>query len=347
MLKSRFAVLALITVIAGCDTAGDRSDSVTPAAATPPTLVVYSARAQQLIEPLLEAYTADTGVTFSLLTDSEGALLQRLKSEGEASPADLLITVDAGNLWQAAEQGLLQPLDSDVLRDNIPEHLRDPDQRWFGLSVRARTLVYSTERVEPAALSTYEALAEPQWRERLCLRTSQKVYNQSMVAMMMAERGADATEATLRGWIANLAAPPFANDTQVMEAIEAGQCDVGIVNTYYFGRLEAENADLPLALFFPNQGEGERGTHVNVSGAGLTRHAPHADAAQAFLEWLSQPEAQALFAGLNLEYPANPAVPADPQVAAWGEFRHDWVNVSEAGRRQVEAVKLMDRAAYR
>lgn len=316
-------------------------------AAQPPSLVVYSSRAQQLIEPLFQRYTAETGVQIKILSDNEGALMQRLQAEGEASPADLLITVDAGNLWQAAERNLLQTTDSATLRANIPAHLRDPENRWFGLSVRARTLVYSSARVKADQLSTYEALSDAQWKGRLCLRTSQKVYNQSLVAMMLAQHGQEATEATLRGWIANLAATPFANDNQVMGAIVAGQCDVGIVNTYYFGRLQTEKPDLPLRLFFPNQGEGERGVHVNVSGAGITRYAPNAKAAQALLEWLSADEAQALFASVNQEYPANPKVPVDPQVASWGSFEQDLINVSEAGRRQVEAVKLMDRVGYR
>jgi iron(III) transport system substrate-binding protein len=320
--------------------------TTTPAFAAEP-LVVYSARAQQLIEPIFERYTAETGVAIRYVTDSEGALMQRLQAEGEASPADLLLTVDAGNLWAAADRGLLQPVHSATLEANIPAHLRDPQNRWFGLSVRARTIVHSTERVPVEQLSTYEALAGSAWKDRLCLRTSQKVYNQSLVAMMIAERGPGATEAILRGWVANLAAPPFANDTAVMEAIVAGQCDVGLVNTYYFGRLKQANPELPIRLFFPNQGEGERGVHVNVSGAGITRHAPQPDAAQAFLEWLSAGTAQGLFASLNLEYPANPAVAPDPAVAAWGDFRQDLINVSEAGRRQVEAVLLMDRVGYK
>lgn len=321
------------------------SSSLATAAA--PTLVVYSSRAQQLIEPLFERYTAETGVKIKVLSDSEGALMQRLQAEGKASPADILITVDAGNLWQATERQLLRPIESAVLTANIPEHLRDPAHHWFGLSVRARTLVYSSARLKPDDLSTYEDLADPKWKGRLCLRTSQKVYNQSLVAMMLAQHGAAATEATLRGWMTNLAATPFANDDAVMTAIVAGQCDVGIVNTYYFGRLEAATPNLPLKLFFPNQGDGERGVHVNVSGAGVTRHAPHPEAAQKLLEWLSADEAQALFGGVNLEYPANPAVEVDPRVAAWGSFRQDLINVSEAGRRQVEAVKLMDRVGYR
>ena len=316
------------------------------AQATQP-LVVYTARAQQLIEPIFDRYTAETGVPVRYMSDSEGALMQRLQAEGAATPADILMTVDAGNLWAAAERNLLQATESTVLRENIPAHLRDPEQRWFGFSIRARTMVYSTERVRPEHLSTYENLADPVWEGRLCLRTSQKVYNQSLVAMMLAELGTEATEAVLRGWVRNLAAPPFANDNAVMEAIVAGQCDVGLVNTYYFGRLKREQPDLPIQLFFPNQATGQRGVHVNVSGAGITRHAKQPEAARAFLEWLSAGEAQALFADLNLEYPANPAVAPSALVASWGTFRQELINVSEAGRRQVEAVMLMDRVGYK
>jgi iron(III) transport system substrate-binding protein len=310
-------------------------------------LVVYSARNEQLIKPLFDLYQQETGTRIRFLTDNEAPLLSRLQAEGRNTPADLLITVDAGNLWQAANLDLLRPLDSDTLAANIPEHLRDPQQRWFGLSVRAHTLVYTPARVNPEDLSSYEALAGEQWQGRLCLRTAKKVYNQSLVAMMIAELGEARTERILRGWVANLAAQPFANDNEVMQAVAAGRCDVGIVNTYYYGRLMRQRPELPLALFWPNQGDGERGVHVNVSGAGVTRHAKRPQAAQHFLEWLSRGEAQALFASLNQEYPANPAVLPDPAVAAWGGFRQDLINVSEAGALQVQAVRLMDRVGWR
>ncbi len=199
--------------------------------------VVYTARKEHLVKPLFEAYTKKTGVKIYYITDKAAALVQRMKAEGKNSPADLLITVDAGNLWQAANLGLLQPVDSDVLGLNVPAHLRDPGKTWFGLSVRARTLVYSTERVKPSALSTYEDLATQKWKGRLCLRTSKKVYNQSLVAMMIAEHGEKKTEGIVRGWVGNLAQKPFSNDTKVMKAVEAGLCDVGVVNTYYFGIL--------------------------------------------------------------------------------------------------------------
>ncbi len=310
-------------------------------------VVVYSSRTEALIKPLFDKYTEETGVKIRYVTDSGGPLLARLKAEGANTPADLLITVDAGNLWQAAEEGVLAPISSPVLEKNIPAHLRDPQDRWFGLSLRARTIVYSSERVDSATLSTYEALSDPKWKGRLCLRTSKSVYNQSLVGMTIARLGAAETERVVRGWVANLVTDPFANDTQLMEAIAAGQCDVGIVNTYYFGRLVEEKPNIKLALFWPNQAEGSGGVHVNVAGAGVTRHAGHPAQAQQLLEWLSQPEAQEMFANLNFEYPVNPEVAPDPLVAGWGSFQQDRHNVADAGRLQAQAVMLMDRAGYR
>jgi iron(III) transport system substrate-binding protein len=317
----------------------------TAPAATAPEVVVYSARNEQLIRPLFDAYTARTGVAVRFITDKEGPLLARLQAEGANTPADLLVTVDAGNLWQAGEVGVLAAIDSPALRANIPAQLRDPGDRWFGLSIRARPLVYSTERVKAADLVSYEDLADPKWRGRLCLRTSKKVYNQSLVAMMIARLGEAETTRVVGGWVANLATEPFANDNQVMEAIDAGKCDVGIVNTYYYGRLVKERPDLKVAIAWPNQASS--GVHVNISGAGVTRHAKHPDEARQLLEWLSSAEAQGLFASLNLEYPANPAIAPDPAVAAWGGFTADPANVAAAGRLQAAAVMLMDRAGYR
>ncbi|MDT3707496.1 MAG: Fe(3+) ABC transporter substrate-binding protein [Thiobacillus sp.] len=312
-------------------------------------VVVYSARNEQLIKPLFDAYTRDTGVQIKFITDKEGPLMARLQAEGRNTPADVLLTVDAGNLWQAAQQGLLRPIRSKTLEANVPAHLRDPDNEWFGLSVRARTLVYNTQKVKPAELSTYEDLASPKWKGRLCLRTSKKVYNQSLVAMMIKEYGEDKTEAMVRGWVANLATSPFPDDTKAMEAVAAGQCDVTLVNTYYFGRLMEKNPALPLAIFWPNQGLKNQaaGVHVNISGAGVTRHAKNPAGAQKLIEWLSSDKAQNLFADVNLEYPVNPKVAPDKTVAAWGSFRQSLINVREAGSLQAKAVKLMDRAGYK
>jgi iron(III) transport system substrate-binding protein len=308
-------------------------------------VVVYSARMEQFIKPAFDAYTKATGVSVKFITDKEGPLLQRLISEGADTPADLFMTVDAGMLWKAASENLLKPVASPTLAANIPAHLRDPKDHWFGLSVRARTIVFNTKKVRPDNLSTYESLADPKWKGRLCLRTAKKVYNQSLVAMMIADLGMEKTEQIVRGWVRNLATDPFSDDTKVMEAIAAGLCDLGMVNTYYYGRLLEKQPTLPLALFWPNQHD--RGVHLNISGAGVTRHAKHEKEAIRLLEWLSSNEAQNLFADGNMEYPANPNVAPHPIVSKWGPFRKNTINVGIAGHRQIEAVQLMDRAGYK
>ena len=312
-------------------------------------VVVYSARNEQLIKPLFDAYTRETGVQVKFVTDKEGPLMARLKAEGRNTPADLFMTVDAGNLWQAAQEELLKPVNSKVLAANIPEHLRDPGNEWFGLSVRARTVVYNRNKVKAGELTTYEDLASPKWKDRLCLRTSKKVYNQSLVGMMMSEHGEPKTEQIVRGWVANLATDPFPDDTKAMEAVAAGLCDVTVVNTYYFGRLMEKKPNLPLAIFWPNQNlkNNSAGVHVNISGAGVTRHAKNAAGAIKLLEWLSSEKAQNLYADVNLEYPANPKVKSDAVVAAWGTFKPNLINVAQAGALQAKAVMLMDRAGYK
>lgn len=335
MSKSKILLLLTVLFTGVTPVAGSASDEI----------VVYTARKEHLVKPLFDAYTEKTGVKIKYITDKAAPLLARLQAEGKNSPADMLITVDAGNLWQAAEKGVLSPVQSEILEKNIPTHLRDPEGRWFGLSVRARTIVYATDRVKESDLSSYENLADPAWKGRLCLRTSKKVYNQSLVAMMMAENGEEATEGIIKGWVENLATAPFSNDTKVMMAIAAGQCDVGIVNTYYFGRLLKKEKDIKLALFWPNQDD--RGVHINISGAGVTANAKNRDKAVKLLEWLSTAEAQNIFASLNMEYPANPAIKADATVVAWGEFKQDQLNVAKAGELQASAVMLMDRAGYK
>ena len=307
-------------------------------------VVVYSARIDELIKPVFDAYTAKTGVPVKFITDKEAPLLARLQAEGENTPADLLITVDAGNLWQAEQEGVLKPLQSAVIDANIPAQYRSSTGSWTGLSLRARTIFYSTERVKPSELSTYEALADKNWEGRLCLRTSKKVYNQSLTATLIETHGAAKTEEIVKGWVNNLATDVFADDTALLQAIDAGQCDVGITNTYYYGRLHKQQPDLKVKPYWPNQND--RGVHVNLSGAGVTKHAPHAEAAQKLLEWMTTAEAQTIFAGVNQEFPANPAVAPSEEVAAWGSFKADAIPLEVAGKRQAEATMLMDRAGW-
>lgn len=313
--------------------------------ATAEQVVVYSARIEQLIKPMFDAFTKDTGIQVKYTTDQEGVLLARLKAEGKNTPADILITTDAGNLWEAARADLLRPVNSEILEKNISPHLRDPQNRWFGLSVRARTLVYNTNTVNIADLSTYEDLASSKWKGRLCLRTSKKVYNQSLVAMMIAEHGEAETEKIVRGWVANLATDPLSDDTRAMEFVAAGRCDVTLVNSYYYGRLMKKEPELPIAIFWPNQNDS--GVHVNVSGAGVTKYSKNPQAAKKLLEYLSSEKAQNLFADVNMEYPANPEVKSDVTVASWGNFKQNPMNLAKAGELQTAAIKLMDRAGYR
>lgn len=308
-------------------------------------LVVYSSRNEELIKPLLDSYTNETGTKITLFTDKADSLLRRLKSEGKNSQADLLITLDAGNLWRAAREGILQYVDSKILRGNIPEQYRDPNMHWFGLSVRARTIVYSTARVNPEDLSSYESLGSPVWKGRLLLSTPKSIYNQSLVALLLADLGENLTKEMIRMWVNNLAAAPFPNDTDVMAAILAGQGDVGIVNHYYFGRLLQKNPDLKLALFWPNQETS--GVYVNVSGAGVIRYSRHRNAAIKFLEWLSSEKAQNLFADANFEYPVNPKVPAHSYVAAWGNFKTSKHNLAIIGLLHDAAIQIMDSAGYK
>lgn len=308
-------------------------------------LVVYTERKEPLVKPIFDRYTRETGTTVRILSDSAPVLIERLAAEGANTRADVFMSVDAGSLWQATERGLLAPLESEVLDEAVPENQHDPQHRWFALSQRARTIVHSTERVKPSELSTYEALAGPEWKGRLCLRSSKKVYNQSLVATMIERLGAERTEQVVRGWVANLAAPPFADDTLLANAIAAGQCDVGIINTYYLGRLQHDTPGFPVQVFWANQAGA--GTHVNFSGAGVVAASKHKAEAQKFLEWLVSDDVQADFAAVNFEYPVVADVKLDPVVAAWGRFKADRVHMVVAGHRQAEAVRLMDRAGWR
>jgi len=316
-----------------------------PVFAADPELVVYSARKEHLVKEVFETYEKETGVKIKYITGKAAVLLQKILSEGSSTPADILLTVDAGNLWHAAQKGVLAPVESQILANNIPSHYRDPENRWFGLSIRARTLVYNTDRVTPDELNSYADLADKTWKNRLLLRTSKKVYNQSLVAMLMAESGKDQTLDTIKGWVANLAAPPFSSDTKVLEAIAAGQGDVGVVNTYYYGRLMKKNPDLPLGIFWADQKTG--GVHVNVSGAGIVTHSKNKARAAAFLEWLTTPDVQKIFADANMEYPVNKGVVPHAMVKGWGDFKESTLNLAQAGRLQADAIRLMDMAGYK
>ena len=306
-------------------------------------LVVYSAR-HYGNEPAFDAFTKKTGIALKIFNASSAELFERLKAEGDRTPADVLITVDAGNLWNAARAGLLAVVDSSVLRTNIPAQLRDAEHRWFGLTVRARTIMYSTKRVKASELSTYEALGDPKWRGRLCLRPSNYIYSQSFLAAVLKRHGEAKTEEVVRGWVANN--PVLINsDTKILEAVAAGQCDVAITNHYYLARLVAKDPGFPVAPFWANQQT--TGVHVNISGAGVTTHSKHREQATKLIEFLSSPEAQNLFADTSYEYPANPEMAPHSLIAKWGKFKADDINIAAAGELQAAATRLADRVGYK
>ncbi len=331
--------LALLPILAGC---GDADAEV---------VNVYSHRHYDTDEALFQQFTAETGIAVRVVSASADELIARLEREGEASPADLLITVDAGRLHRAKERGLLQPIRSETLEEAVPAHLRDPDNHWFGLTTRARILAYARDRVDPAELSTYEALTDPTWEGRILVRSSENIYNISMMASIVAAHGTEASEEWARGMVANFARPPQGNDTDQIRDVAAGVGDVAIVNTYYVGRLlnheDAESRELGRAvgLFFPNQDD--RGTHVNVSGAGVTAHAPNVDHAVRLLEFLVGVEAQTAFAEANFEYPVREGVEWASTLLEWGEYRPDPLPLSRLGELNNEAVQIFDRAGWR
>lgn len=334
--SGRPAWWGLAVVIGGLALAGPAAEGA--------EVVVYSARSHYGQEPALEAFTKKTGIQIKSFGGDAGQLFERLKAEGDKTPADLLISVDAGNLWNAARAGLLSRIDSPEIQVNIPAHLRDPENRWVALTVRARTIMYNTNKVKPEDLSTYEALGDPKWKGRLCLRPSSHIYNQSLLATMIKRHGEAKTERIVRAWVAN--GPILINgDTKVLEAIAAGQCDVGLTNTYYLGRILAKNASFPVAPFWANQQT--TGTHVNISGAGVTAHARNRAEAIRLIEFLTSPEAQQMFADANFEYPANPQAAVNPVIAKWGKFKDDETNVAAAGEFQAAATRLADRAGYK
>ncbi len=312
---------------------------------------IYNARHYGTDQQLWDGFTKTTGIKVNVVEANHDELIQRLVAEGANSPADVFITVDAGRLALAAEQELLTPVKSGVLDQAIPAHLRHPDGLWYGLAMRARVLVYDKERVNPGDLSTYEALADPKFKGKIVVRSSTNVYNLSLMGSIIAADGTDKAEAWAQGLVANLARPPEGGDTDQIKAVAAGVGDIAISNTYYFARLLA--SDKPeerataekLAIFFPNQGD--RGTHVNISGAGVLKSAPNKDNALKLIEYLASPEAQRYFADISLEYPVNPAVKPHPVLASFGAFKQDTLNAATFAASSAEAAKIMDRVGWK
>jgi iron(III) transport system substrate-binding protein len=341
-------VASAALAVAGCGPApGDAEGGE----ASPGVVNVYSHRHYEADRELFRRFTAETGIQVQVLTASADELITRLRNEGAASPADVLITVDAGRLHRAAGEGLLRPVRSSLLEAQVPAHLRDPEGVWYGLTRRARVMVYHRDRVDPSELSTYAALAGPEWRGRVVTRSSSNVYNQSLLAALIAREGPEAAETWARGIASNFARPPRGGDTDQLKLVAAGAGDVALVNTYYLARLaessdgEDRRAAERLAVFFPDQSGA--GTHINVSGAGVTSSSRNTENAVRLLEYLTGPEAQYLFAESNQEYPVNPSVEWSPQLRSWGDFRADTLDLSRLGELNGEAVRMFDRVGWR
>jgi iron(III) transport system substrate-binding protein len=327
--------LVAATVLSACAGGSGDDDQV---------LKVYSGRHYD-VEKAFEQFQADTGIKVEFLTGNDAELRERIAAEGDETEADVYLTVDAGNLASAAEDGIFQPFqDPEELRKVIPANYRDPDDLWFGLAIRARTIIYNSDLLEEDEVpQTYEELADPKWKGKVCLRNANNPYNQSLVASMIAVDGREATLETVKGWADN--AEIFGNDVELIEALGAGQCEVGIANHYYLARALEEDPDLPVDLIWANQDE--QGTHINVSGGGVTKYADNPELAQQFLTWLAT-DGQSVLVDSNFEFPANESVePAPFLVEEFGvDFKRQDVSASEYGLLNPEAVKVMDEAGF-
>jgi iron(III) transport system substrate-binding protein len=326
--------------------------AVTAQAQDSKVLNLYSSRHYQTDEALYSNFTKATGIRINRIEAGEDALIERIRNEGARSPADVLITVDAGRLWRAEQLGFFQPVKSALLEARIPASYREPGGLWFGISLRARLIAYNKAKVKAAEVPTYESLADPQWKGRVCMRSSTNVYNLSLMGAMIDHLGEAKAEQWAQGVKANLAREPKGGDTDQLKSVAAGECDVTITNQYYYARLlRSQKADERavaerVGVVFPNQASW--GTHVNVSGAGVMKHAPNREAAVKFLEYLASDEAQRYFAEGNNEWPVVATVKTDnPALRALGEFRQDTLNVAVLGRNQPGSQRIYDRVAWK
>ena len=336
LLKSILLILATITNVSG--------------AAFADSLNIYSYRSQLLLQPLLDAYTAETGMKFNIVHAPKG-LVQRLKAEGANTKADLVMTVDISRIAELAETGLLAELNSDVIAANVPHYHRDEKDLWTALSSRARIVAIAKDRVAQDAIQDIEDLANPEWKGRICTRKGSHVYNRALLASIIAHNGAAEAKIWTEALVANLARKPQGNDRAQAKAIWSGLCDVAIMNTYYYGKMKF-NDDEPeqkqwadaIELVFLNQNG--RGQHVNVTGAGILKTSTNQQAARAFLEWLTEEQAQKIYASVNYEYPINPSVAANPEVFSWGQFTVDALPITEVARLSPKAQMIIDQTGW-
>lgn len=335
-----FAFLGLVLALAG---------SLPSAASAEQVVNVYSYRQPTLIQPLFDSFTARTGIEVRAVFADNG-LVERLAQEGRNSPADLLLTSDVGRLVEAANRGLAQPVASEIILADVPANLRDAENRWFGLTMRARVVYASKERAPITAIS-YEELADPKWRGKICMRPGNHPYNLGLIAAMIAHKGEDFTRGWLEGLKANLAVKPSGNDRAQAKSVFAGECDLAIANTYYMGKMLTEEKEPEqkqwagaVKIVFPSSPD--FGTHVNISGMMLTANSPNRDNALKLMEFLASDEAQQIYANGNFEYPVNPRVPASDLVRSWGDFTPDSLNVAEIAKFEPAASRLVDEVQF-
>jgi len=341
----RALVLALVAVLTFIPSvfAQDSDDQV---------LHIYSSRHYDTDEQLYQDFTRQTGIQIKRVDGKDDALIARLEQEGALSPADLLITVDAGRLWRAEQAGLFEPVDSQILTQKIPANLRAEGGQWFGFSMRARVLVYNKLKIASGALTSYDDLADPVYKGRVCVRSSGNIYNQSLLASMIAQNGTEPSKEWAKNFLANLARNPQGGDTDQIKAVAAGVCDVALVNSYYLFRMQRSDSQEDkeivqnLGVVFPGQEDNGSGTHVNISGAGVLKHAKNKEAAIKFLEYLTTDKAQAYFANGNNEYPVVEGVVVNDVVEAHRKFKAQDINVRAYGEYQTNAKKIFDEIKF-
>jgi iron(III) transport system substrate-binding protein len=336
---ARASALALLSLLAAMGAQAEEPGEVN----------IYSYRQPYLITPLLKEFTDETGIKVNVIFAEKG-LIERIQAEGRNSPADVLLTVDVGNLTQAGAAGIAQPISSATLDAEIPQAYRAADNEWFGLTRRARVVYASKERVKQDTI-TYEELADPKWRGKICIRSGQHVYNVALIASMIAHHGEDWTEQWLKGVKANLARKPAGDDRLQVKGVYAGECDIAIGNTYYMGAMlkndkEPEQKEWAnsVNMLFPNSSD--RGTHVNVSGAVVAKYAPHKDNAVKLIEFLASDEGQEMYADVNNEYPVKEGVPWSPLVKSWGDFKPDPISLNEVAALRKKASELVDKVGF-
>ncbi|WP_280541009.1 Fe(3+) ABC transporter substrate-binding protein [Chromohalobacter sp. 11-W] len=341
-MPQRPLVLPATALIAGAIFAGD---------ALAEEVNIYSARHYDSDQTLYDAFTEKTGIDVNILEGDSDQLIERIRREGAASPADIMLTVDAGRLWRAEQAGVFQGIESDVLNERLPDAMRHPEGKWFGFSQRARAIFYDPDDVDPANLKRYEDLADPRFEGDICIRSSNNIYNQSLLASMIAHHGMDDAEAWAQGVVDNMARDPEGGDTDQIRGVASGECDIAVANHYYYVRLlESDDASdreaaESVEILLPNQ-DG-RGAHVNVGGAGVVADAPNRDNAIRFLEFLASDEAQRLFAAGNHEFPVVDGVEVEGTLATWGDFKRDALNINALGEHNPEAIRIFDRVGWR